>query len=91
MVFACGDEFSPLVGRADGNDGDLLSDDGAWAWEGGVGVEGGLEAAERFVFVVAVDGDLRDQVVEVAFPPPRTGEPESAPLTPWCSSLRKVV
>jgi len=44
---------------------DGLADDGARAGEVGVLVERVLEGGEGFVLVVAVDGDVGDQVVEV--------------------------
>jgi len=43
----------------------VLADDGAWTWEGRVVLKGGLERGELLVFVVAVDGDLLDQAVEL--------------------------
>ncbi len=59
------DQFSTAVSLADVEDLDFFADDGAGAWEVPVLVEGGLEACELLVFVVAVDGDLVDQGVEL--------------------------
>jgi hypothetical protein len=49
---------------ADVQDFDWFADDGAGAWEVGV-VEGDLEAGKLLLLVVAVNGDLLDQRVEV--------------------------
>ena len=59
-ALAGGDQLAAIVAGADGQDVDVLADDGAWAREACVLVEGGLEACELLVFVVAVDGDLVD-------------------------------
>ena len=62
-------ELVALAVGADGGDGehfDVLADDGARAGEGGVVIEGDFEPAELLVVVVAVDGDLLDQLVEVS-------------------------
>lgn len=54
----------PAVARGDGQDLDVFADDGAGARQVGV-VEGILERGQRLVFVVAVDGDLGDQGVQL--------------------------
>jgi hypothetical protein len=58
------DQFTAAVALADAEDFDFCADDRAGAWGVGVLVEGGLEARELLVFVVAVDGDLVDEGVE---------------------------
>jgi len=60
-VLTCGDQLSTTVAESDRDDIDLFADDGAWAWEMGVFVEGVLDSCERLVFVVAVDRDLLDE------------------------------
>ena len=60
-----GDELGAVVGGGDGEHFDVLADDGARTGEGGVVVVGDFEPAELLVVVVAVDGDLFDELVEV--------------------------
>jgi hypothetical protein len=64
-ALAGGDQLAIVGGGADGEQLDVLADDGAGAREARGIVEGVLEGDELFVFVIAVDGDLGDQAVQV--------------------------
>jgi hypothetical protein len=59
------DQFAAAVGLADVQDFDFFADDRARAWEAAVLVKRCLSGGELFVFVVAVDGDVLDQAVEL--------------------------
>jgi hypothetical protein len=59
------DQFAAAVGFADVQDFDFFADDRDRAWEAAVLVKRCLSGSELFVFVVAVDGDVLDQAVEL--------------------------
>ena len=54
-----------LVLAVNGEDVDGFADDSPCEREGGVVLECGLEPAELFVFIVAIDSDVIDEVIEV--------------------------
>lgn len=64
-MFTGGDELAPAIVGGDGEHLDILADDTPSTGEGPLFVEGALEARQLLVFVVAVDGDLGDELVQI--------------------------